>query len=494
MSTLLKTILHCFAVVFIGIFLTETCFSQDIEINISLSAAGSDQFEISGIFKNGQTSADRNWVFPDTYSDAEHLAGRITKLKFGDDRGKEVPFKEFAPGEYVAERKASRFSYQMDLSIPRKPTSAAHVSWVGESHGFIMLKDVLPQFDKNGGKAVVSFKLPSNWKISTNEKLITEDQYEVNDVSNAVFLVGTDWREKRERIAGEDLSISINGEWQFNDDQAFEMAKSIFGEYGRLLGATRHATNIFITPFPRQVEFDRWRAETRVGNVLIVSSKTTFESQALQRLHEQLRHEILHLWIPNSLNLTGDYAWFYEGFVVYQALKSGVLLRQIRFDDFLDTLNRANDLNDCRDIKTSLLEISKNRWSETSSSVYARGMLVGFLSDLAMLKKSGNKRDISELFVRLLKQNGKSAQPEDATIAILKLFGNYPELNSIVEDQLKADKEINWNEFLSRTGLEFQKTLRSRKIVIKKDLRGREKALLTKLGYNKPRKLEGSIN
>ncbi len=492
MSTLVKAILRACAIVSTGIFFAATSSSQNIEVNLNLSSAAPGQLEVSGVFKHGQTPDLLNWVFPDSYFDAVDLARRIKNLKFGDSGGNEIPFKEFAPGEIVTQRKASRFSYRIDLSIPEKPTSAAHVSWLGDSHGFIMLNDVLPEFEKKG-RVVISFALPAGWTISTNEKKIRDDQYEVSDVSTAVFLVGTGWREMQEKIAGQDLSILINGEWQFRDEQAFEMAKDIIAEYTRLLGGIGRETKIFLTPFPGEVEFDRWRAEARGANVLIVSSKAAFESQALQRLHEQLRHEILHLWVPNSLNLTGDYVWFYEGFIVYQALKSGVLLGQIRFEDFLNTLNRANDLNDRRNIKTSILEISKNRWNETSSSVYARGMLIGFLTDLAMLKKSRNKRDISELFVRLLNQNGKSSEPQDANVAVLKIFGNFPELSSIVEDQLKADKAINWDEYLSLTGMEFQKTSGSGKIVIKKDLRGREKALLDKLGYNSWRKLQVSI-
>ena len=43
--------------------------------------------------------------------------------------------------------------------------------------------------------------------------------------------------------------------------------------------------------------------------------------------------------IPNDVNLSGNYDWFYEGFALYQSLKLAVGLNRIRFEDFLDTLH-----------------------------------------------------------------------------------------------------------------------------------------------------------
>ena len=49
-------------------------------------------------------------------------------------------------------------------------------------------------------------------------------------------------------------------------------------------------------------------------------------------------HEILHLWVPNSLKLEGDYDWFFEGFTLYVALRTALELKIITFDGFLNTL------------------------------------------------------------------------------------------------------------------------------------------------------------
>ncbi|MCB1023521.1 MAG: hypothetical protein KDB79_03970, partial [Acidobacteria bacterium] len=81
-----------------------------------------------------------------------------------------------------------------------------------------------------------------------------------------------------------------------------------------------------------------------------------------------------------------------------------------------------------------------------------------------------------------------------ANDAILSIFAEFPELDLIVEDYLKADRKIKWNDILTGTGLEVGQTPGTGKLAIKTDLNRREKALLTKLGYNRWRKLQKSSN
>ena len=54
-------------------------------------------------------------------------------------------------------------------------------------------------------------------------------------------------------------------------------------------------------------------------------------------------HEVLHLWVPNALQLRGDYDWFFEGFTLYTALLTALDLKAIDFREYLDTLARVYD-------------------------------------------------------------------------------------------------------------------------------------------------------
>jgi hypothetical protein len=128
---------------------------------------------------------------------------------------------------------------------------------------------------------------------------------------------------------------------------------------------TDAANEIFVNvlKFPQQVGFGQWQAETRGRNITIISSDMAFRTQSLQRLHEQLRHEMFHLWIPNGVNLEGNYDWFYEGFALYASLKMAVAMNRIRFGDFLDTLSRAQAIDARQSNRLSLIDASHERWS-----------------------------------------------------------------------------------------------------------------------------------
>lgn len=85
--------------------------------------------------------------------------------------------------------------------------------------------------------------------------------------------------------------------------------------------------------FPQGESAVQWKAETRGATVLIASSEVTFKDRSYRRTHEQMRHEIFHLWFHNAVNLTGDCAWFHEGSALYESLKLGILTGQITFDN-----------------------------------------------------------------------------------------------------------------------------------------------------------------
>jgi predicted metalloprotease with PDZ domain len=138
----------------------------------------------------------------------------------------------------------------------------------------------------------------------------------------------------------------MSSQWLFSDEEAERMVSEVYKEYTKLFRQDPlSGARISLAKFPRDVKPGDWEAETRANNVTIISSDMPFKTQSLQRLHEQLRHELFHLWIPNGVNLTGNYDWFYEGFALYQSLKLAVALNRIRFEDFLDTLSRAHTID-----------------------------------------------------------------------------------------------------------------------------------------------------
>ena len=85
-----------------------------------------------------------------------------------------------------------------------------------------------------------------------------------------------------------------------------------------------------ITPFPIDAGKSEWKAETRGSTVVSARSIQRYSNSGGQ-LGIIFSHEMLHLWVPNSLKLEGDYDWFFEGFTLYTALRTTQELGRHRF-------------------------------------------------------------------------------------------------------------------------------------------------------------------
>lgn len=431
----------------------------------------------------------RNLSFVLSTAGVEKLGERISGLSIHRTDGNAVEFEKLIDGEYLVKGDFSSWGYMVDLSPPKDDGAAAHVSWVSGDRGVIMLDDLLPQTgDTNGSPGKIRFELPDGWRIFSSEKRLEENSFEVADAENAVFMVGKEWRSREPGLVP--VNLTVSGQWLFSDDEAAQMAEEIYIVYRRMFGTEPAArTHIAISKFPNSVSHGQWQAETRGNTVTIISSDMAFKTQSLQRLHEQLRHEIFHLWVPNRLNLKGNYAWFYEGFALYQSLKTAVMVNRIRFDDFLDTLSRAHSIDSRQTRRMSLVEASENRFSGANTQIYARGMLVAFLTDLALLEKSKGKRSVSDLYRELFEKYGNAGERQDANIAVIGVMQANTELQPVIEKYVRGAGKVEWSADLAAAGIESNDEKGRTTLSVRSKLNGRQKALLDKLGYNNWRKL-----
>ncbi len=91
-----------------------------------------------------------------------------------------------------------------------------------------------------------------------------------------------------------------------------------------------------------------WKAETRGSTVVVARRSGCAQPDTRSdKLGVIFSHELLHLWVPNSLKLEGDYDWFFEGFTLYMALRTALELKVINFKGFLNTLAGAYDTYRC---------------------------------------------------------------------------------------------------------------------------------------------------
>lgn len=459
------------------------------EVSVRIKITSENRVSVEGSFKDESVSQN-NWSFLQDYADASNLAERIYDFQVFDKKGEKLEIKKLNSGEYLAEIKPSTFKYQVDLTPSKKITDSAHASWLTQNQGILMLADILPHLKSES--VYIDFDLPQDFKITHSYPLLENFDSKDFELSDAVLIVGRNWREREisfsENNQKKKVKLAIAGEWQFSDEEILEMTKSIFEEYRNIFGEIPNSiSQIILSPFPQEnTNSDRWRAETRGSTVTIISGVLPYKTQALQRLHEQLRHEIFHLWMPNSLSLSGNFDWFYEGFTIYQALRTGVLLNQIRFEDYLNTLAKAYDLSEGQ--TSSLIEASNKRWLGAGNFVYAKGLVVAFLCDAAILQTSKGKRSLKDVFREIYRKHKKSNQIQDGNSAIISILRSFPELNPIIMNYLEGKSKINWENDLSLVGIGAVKSDFGIELKVLDKLNGRQKDLLDKLGYNQWRK------
>lgn len=473
---------------------------QSIEATIEIDFK-TPIIKVEGMLTNaGKNVNRRNLSFLRSVGGVDNLLGRVSNLRLFDSADKPVSFRKLMDGEYLSEGDFARWAYEIDLTPPKDRNAAAHVSWFADGKGILMLADLLPQFGSASSKtsARVAFRTPTRTDFgysdlspiySSEKRRRDAYAFEIDNVEDAVFYVGPGWD------SGFPLdpfwgTLVMSGKWNFELADGASMATEINDYYRKLFGQnSSEPPFIAIAKFPMQTRPGEWQAETRGRNVIIISSDMPFRTQSLQRLHEQLRHELFHLWIPNGVNLTGNYDWFYEGFALYQSLKLAVGLNRIRFEDFLDTLSRAHAIDNAQSQRTSLIQASAARFSGANTQVYARGMLVAFLCDLAMLEKSRGKRSVENLLRELFEKHRKPAAPADGNAIILALMKTNAELARVADKYVTGADKIEWTADLDTAGIEDGDNGPNTTLRVKGKLNGRQKALLDKLGYNNWRKL-----
>jgi hypothetical protein len=435
---------------------------------------------IKGKFDQIEQRKNRqNFTILNEFAGFTGLAGRISDVSLENSDSKTVAFTQFIPGEYVSSDDFSNWSYRINLAPMKQAAAGGHVSWLGQEAGVLFLRDLLPQVT-DGSRAMITLDLPQGWISSKGA-----GRFETSDVDKTIIFVSKAARTQTISAGGKRVNLFVSGGWKFDDSRLAEFTGEIFRSYSAEFGAvTSSQPEIILTLFPQTVDPGSWEGDTRGNTIVIVSSDMPFETQSVQRLHEQLRHEIFHLWFPNAVSLTGNYDWFYEGFALYHSLKTGVALNRLRFEDFLDTLGRAMTLDSMLTDRRSLIDASRSRKSGSDTVVYARGMLAAFLTDIEMFKRSGGRDDVSTVLRQVFNKYRAPAAPVDGNTAALEAIGV-----PLVTEFVQGRKTIDWANELEPVGIEITDQNGIVRLAVAQKPSTGQKRSLDKLGYNNWRKL-----
>jgi predicted metalloprotease with PDZ domain len=468
-----------------------TCAAQEspsLKVSVEVLSLSPARVKIEG-WRAGQA---RNWSFLNTYAGVAGLGERIENLRLSDASGASVPLRRLAPGEYEAASAATQFSYEVKLDAPANPADASHVSWLAKDFGFFALGDLLPRPDEASGpratQTMVRFSLPAQWRLAANETQSADGQFVVTDTEHAVFFAGPELRERHERVGSLELAFVTAGAWAFSDEEAASMAASVLKDYtGQLGGVPRARVMLMLSPFPAQVGADRWSAETRGGTVMLLSGKSPSKTAALVQLSIPLTHELFHLWIPNGVALDGNYDWFYEGFTNYQAMRAGMRLNFLTFQDYLNALGRAFDayLSEVERDKYSLPDASQRRWTNGSALVYHKGLLIAFLYDLQLRSQTGGKRSLDDVYKDLFQRYRLMEKRADGNAAVINALSAQDKMRDFVRHYIESASAVELTQAIAPFGLRIERPAGFRTHVSVADSLSRsQRDLLRKFGYN----------
>jgi hypothetical protein len=420
----------------------------------------------------------RSWSFRNAYAGALGLAERVDEFQAFAESGKDARAKKSATGEFRSDLEANRISYIVRLSNPRA-SDLPHASWLAEDRGFLMLADLLP-FDIASVSA--EFVLPAEWTVESSITSDANGRYEVTTPEKSVFFIGRLLRKASKSVGGMMVETVVNGSWRFQDADALKAATEVMEKYLALTGFRLPGKSvIMIAASPITLGNSIWKAETRGSSVVVLMDPAARSKNSLGQVRVVFSHELLHLWVPNSLQLEGDYDWFFEGFTLYMALRAALELKIINFEGFLTTLSGVYDAYVAHPDKLSLIEESERRWTSSGSQVYVKGMLVAFLYDLSVRKESGGKTTLAAIYRDLF--NGGVADNTNGNEAIIRLLGSSPASKDFLKSYVENSKEIELEQLLPAYGFQLDSSGKTSQLRVSRELNEDQKQLLRSLGY-----------
>ena len=199
------------------VFLYNGSSGQDMNVNIELSTS---RATLEGAYsKTAKRPDPMNLAFRNDYAGVTDIAARISDLKLFDQNGGELPYKAFAPGEYVAEGPIAGWRYTVGLRPSASRYAAAHVSWATADTSVLMLNDLLPR-PESAGSARVTLDLPDGWRTFSPSGPTAGGGFNITETDRSVLILGPGWRDYAVTAGAMPVRVLIAGKWQFRDEDA----------------------------------------------------------------------------------------------------------------------------------------------------------------------------------------------------------------------------------------------------------------------------------
>jgi predicted metalloprotease with PDZ domain len=470
-STLVRSIHTAILLVLSGGFVS-TAGQTTPHLTITVVPPNEIQVEI-------RTSSPTNrWSFRNAIAGTIGLGERIENFEALGSSGRDLKVRKLASGEFSADENGVIVKYKIRISVA-STSAVAHVTSLNNAFGLLMLRDLLPQELRD---LQLDLKVPERWQVHSSIDQAADKSYHVNDPHSSVFMIGADLHLRGKRVADVDLQLISIGPMPLSEQKTFQSAAKILEAYVRL---TRHKLqsriSIALAPLVGHVGSSRWKAETQGSTVVLFVDPRAPVINWQGQMGIIFTHELMHLWVPNSLRLKGDYDWFFEGFTLYTALVTALRQKLITFQEYLATIARVYDSYLSYPDNFSLIDASERRWTGNGAAVYDKGMLVAFLYDLMIRRESHSTKTVTDLYPPLFGAN--TIESADANDVIIRLLTT--EAKSFPSSYIDKDTKLDLENLLPEYGFRLDSSSTVSRLSVSKALTTEQAQLVRSLGFRK---------
>ena len=206
-------------------------------------------------------------------------------------------------------------------------------------------------------------------------------------------------------------------------------------------------------------------------STVVVLPEDMDEATIASSMTDVVSHEFFHIVTPLSVHSEDvhyfDYnnptfskhLWMYEGVTEYFATLFQVSEDLVSEDEFfnkiMEKVQASQNMNDAMSFTIMSENVLKAPYKDQYTNVYQKGALIGMCIDIMLREESNGQRGILSLMKELSNKYGKNKPFEDDKLIDEIVAMTYPSLRDFFDNHVIGDIPINYNQFLSKVGLEI---------------------------------------
>ncbi len=336
-----------------------------------------------------------------------------------NERGESLAIEPHQNGWRISTKKAERVHISYDVRL----------RFGSDNSGFS--QEVLSRCDVEGARLLGSdvflfplgreaaaigarYELPPGWSLyhpfAVDEH--TAQYPSLHSLYSSVVAAGP-YRVARRSLAGCDLTIAIQGQFAFGDDDLVSMIERVVARELEFFGSTPRPSYLFVVnPHPRSSDPDNLRyfgLHFDASMMILLDERTDY--RRLQAEPAQIcAHEFFHNWNGGLIKQHGyDMNWFIEGVTTYYSYQFRMDCRMLDPGTYAATVRERFErdvLNSGLLGHSSLATVSTQvlQAAETTSFLYSGGLVVAKALDHEIERRTNNRRSLDDVMRNLVQK------------------------------------------------------------------------------------------